>query len=477
MSSGVSQIGYWRETNKAQQGPNAANIDEGGEGATYLSYNVFLGLSVIGGLLALDHLYLRSPLTFLAKIVINILFFGAWWLYDASQAIFNRDVVKVFGLPIPGMGPSGIGGGCLAKDVPDKKHMAFFIYGLAIIIGGILGLDSFVVGDKQTGFIRLVCLISGIFAPIAILWWLYNLLMFLFQTKTVTNMYWEYFGAPQPAEQTLTLGQKLINKFPFLERIFGPAKKLGESIKTVATKTVDSVQNLAELAATDPSAAIDSAITSSVDKVQNVVLKPIKVIGDKVQNIATGPLKEVQEQLGEIVSGPLQSAIAPVQAAVQTTIQPVLNSVKPVTNTVQMGLQTVDTLADTAKEGLALGKSALNSGTAIAKQVVETAGDTAKGLSALAPLVAGVPAMSSGLTAASAQAALGKLQGGAIIHQEGGSNVLPYVLIGTIAIIAVSGLIITYRRSRQNEQPRKDDAPPEPGVLRKSDQKESTKTT
>jgi hypothetical protein len=85
--------------------------------------------------------------------------------------------------------------------------------------------------------------------------------------------------------------------------------------------------------------------------------------------------------------------------------------------------------------------------------------------------------MSSGLTAASAQAALGKLQGGAIIHQEGGSNVLPYVLIGTIAIIAVSGLIITYRRSRQNEQPRKDDAPPEPGVLRKSDQKESTKTT
>ena len=68
MSSGVSQIGYWRETNKAQSaGPNAANTDEGGPGATYLSYNVFLGLSVIGGLLALDHLYLRSPLTFLAQ--------------------------------------------------------------------------------------------------------------------------------------------------------------------------------------------------------------------------------------------------------------------------------------------------------------------------------------------------------------------------------------------------------------------------
>lgn len=475
MSSGVSQIGYWREVNKAAKADgqsSATNVSEGGPGATYLSYNVLLGLSVIGGLFALDHLYLRSPLTFLAKIVINLLFFGVWWLYDASQVIFNRDVIKVFGLGIPGVGPAGVGAGCLASDVPDKKHMAFFIYGLAILLGGVLGLDSFVVGDKQSGLIRIICLISGILAPVAIIWWVYNLLMFLFQTKTVTNTYWEFFGAPQPAEQTMTLGQKLVTKFPFLEKIFGPAKKLGQSIQTVATRTVDSVQSLAELAASDPSAAIDSAITGSVDRVQNLVLKPISTIGQKAQEIATGPLKQVQNQLGEIVSGPLQAAIGPIQGAVQTTIQPVLNSVKPVTNTVQMGLQTVDTVAGTAKEGIALGKSALNSGTAIAKQVVETAGETAKGLSALAPLVAGVPAMSSGLTAASAQAALSKMEGGAI---ESGSNVLPYVLMGTIAIIAVSGLIITYRRSRQNEQPRKNDSPPEPGILRKSDKKESIK--
>jgi hypothetical protein len=64
------------------------------------------------------------------------------------------------------------------------------------------------------------------------------------------------------------------------------------------------------------------------------------------------------------------------------------------------------------------------------------------------------------------------MEGGAI---GGGSNVLPYFLMGTIAIIAVSGLIITYRRSRQNEQPRKNDSPPEPGILRKSDKKESVK--
>jgi hypothetical protein len=51
---------------------------------------------------------------------------------------------------------------------------------------------------------------------------------------------------------------------------------------------------------------------------------------------------------------------------------------------------------------------------------------------------------------------------------------LPYVLIGTLAIIAVSGLVISYRRYKQNEQPRKNDSPPEPGVFRESNKEKST---
>ena len=58
MSQSVSQIEYWREVNKPDKNnSNAKNDKEGGPGAIYLSYDVFMGLSILGGLLALDHLY------------------------------------------------------------------------------------------------------------------------------------------------------------------------------------------------------------------------------------------------------------------------------------------------------------------------------------------------------------------------------------------------------------------------------------
>ena len=178
MGSSISQIEYWRGINNTSN-DNTNNTEEGGKGAIYLSYDVFLGLSVLGGFFALDHLYLRSPLTFIAKLITNFFTFGTWWLYDASQAIFNRNVVKVFGLGVPGLGPKGIAAGVLASDIPDKKHMSFFVYALALLLGGIFGLDSFITGNKLYGFIRLMCLITIIFIPVAIFIWLYKVVMFL----------------------------------------------------------------------------------------------------------------------------------------------------------------------------------------------------------------------------------------------------------------------------------------------------------
>ena len=104
MSTEISQLKYWREEEKNSNANGAAV----GTKTDALSYHVFLGLSVLGGAIGLDHLYLRSPLTFLAKCVVNMLFFGVWWFYDAAQAIFNSDVVKVYGLGVPGLGPQGL---------------------------------------------------------------------------------------------------------------------------------------------------------------------------------------------------------------------------------------------------------------------------------------------------------------------------------------------------------------------------------
>lgn len=389
MSQSVSQIEYWRESNKSDNSDKQTNAKEAGLGASYLSYDVFLGLTVLGGILGLDHLYLRSPLTFIAKIIVNFLTFGSWWIYDASQAVFNKEVVKVFGLGVPGMGPKGIGAGTLVNDIPDKKHMSFFIYGLVLMLGGLFGLDSFIVGDKYSGFIRLICLISFILAPVAIFWWLLNIGKFFFKTKDVTSQNWEYFGAQPPAEYGMTLGEKIATYFPFLQTLLGP-----------------------------------------ISTAKNIVVNTAEVLGESV---------------------------------LTTAIQPVLAAAAPFKETLNSGIATV-------QDGLALGKNVLNTGKEIVDKTLNVVGQTADASTKALSLVPGAAALSEGLTAVAAQQALNKL------NQQGGgsdSTILPYAMIGTLIVIVVSGLVITYRQYRQNEQPRKNDSPPEPGILRKSDKEKS----
>ena len=229
MSVSVSEIKYWLEGSSFFNNEN----EKGKEGAAYLSYDVFLGLSVLGGFFALDHLYLRSPLTFLAKLVVNIMFFGVWWSYDALQAIFNTDVVKVYGLGIPGLGPKVIAAGVLANPVPSGKHMRFFTYAAALFFGGIIGLDSFLVGDRQTGIIRLVSFVSMIFMPLAFLWWVYKVFQFFTNTKSVVNSYSNFFGAE---------GGSFGASFPFLGWLFSPSGWIQSIFGPIIDPLVDTAQ-------------------------------------------------------------------------------------------------------------------------------------------------------------------------------------------------------------------------------------------
>jgi TM2 domain-containing membrane protein YozV len=274
MSTEVSQLKYWREEEK-----NSTNSNSSANGMTdALSYHVFLGLSVLGGAFGLDHLYLRSPLTFLAKCVVNMLFFGVWWFYDAAQAIFNSDVVKVYGLGVPGLGPKGIAAGVLTSDTPSKKHMNFFLYALALIFGGSFGLDSFLVGEKQTGLIRLISLISIIGIPISFGQWAYKLFTFFFYTKTVTSRYKDFFGAPGESTEDQTSGFFTRIIMRILDTVRGPAeiilkpvtdtvqmgiKTVGETV-TTGLQTVDNTVILGK-AVVDKSSEIATQVTGAID--------------------------------------------------------------------------------------------------------------------------------------------------------------------------------------------------------------------
>lgn len=397
MSESVSQLNYWRHAEKPQS-VDAFNTKEGGPGAAYLSYNTFLGLSVLGGFFALDHLYLRSPLTFFAKLVVNILFLGVWWLYDASQAVFNRDVVKVFGLNAPGIGftgvGQGIGAGVLASDVPDKKHMAFFYYALAVLVGGAFGMDFFLTGNNRMGFFQLFLFITFIFAWVPFIWWIYKSTRLFFYTDDVIKQNHEYFGLPAPKEEYVSFVETLVlNWFPFLAGPLGIAK-------TVAKVVVQNPEIIAE------------------------------------------------------VAGPI---------------------LKPVTNVAETALHTADTAISTVQEGIQLGRNVVDKGSMVIDRTFNTIDKTTQAATAALSLAPQAAALSQGFTPGAVGAVLAQQA-----LQKGGSEdggILPYVFLGTIGIIAVSGLALSFLRSRQNERPRKDDSPPEPRVLRKPDQEKPARST
>ena len=115
------------------------------------------------------------------------------------------------------------------------------------------------------------------------------------------------------------------------------------------------------------------------------------------------------------------------------------------------------------KSAVDLGAQTVQSASNIASKTLNTVGQVAETGTAALGLAGQAATLSEGVTAQALERALQK---------GGGANndMLSYTLIGTFALLAVSGLVLTYRRLRQNEQPRKDDAPPEPGVLRKPNQ-------
>lgn len=278
MSSSISQVKYWLGS-----AYNSENGDaDGKDTATYLSYYVFLGLSVVGGFFALDHLYLRSPTTFLAKFFVNVFCFGVWWFYDALQAVFHSDVIKLYGLGIPGWGPTGIAAGVLTKDIPDKKHLRFLLYTLALFFGGFIGLDSFLVGDRQTGIIRLLCGISVILSPLALVWWAYEIFQYFTNTEEVINHHFQFFGAPE-----YSASKRWTSRFPLLGLFFSPFETLktvinnivGPSLLEPLTRTADAAVSTVEHAV--------SAVDNTVQLGREVIAKSSEIVDQVGKTIET----------------------------------------------------------------------------------------------------------------------------------------------------------------------------------------------
>lgn len=143
-------------------------------------------LSTWGGLLALDHFYLRSPTTAFAKIIVNCLTFGLWWIWDANQFWFEKEHVLNYGLNYVLDYERGIGRGTMIDDKPDfvpKKDFLTFM--LLAIFFGIFGLDRMYLGGDfiWQGWAKFL----SCFILIGLIWVVFDMYQILFQPASVLS--------------------------------------------------------------------------------------------------------------------------------------------------------------------------------------------------------------------------------------------------------------------------------------------------
>ena len=143
-------------------------------------------LSTWGGLLALDHFYLRSPTTAFLKIAVNCVTFGLWWIWDANQFWFEKEHVLNYGLNYLLDYERGIGRGVMTDTkpefIPKKDFMTFML--LAIFFG-MFGLDRMYLGGDfiWQGWAKFL----SCFILIGLIWVFFDWYQILFQPGTVLS--------------------------------------------------------------------------------------------------------------------------------------------------------------------------------------------------------------------------------------------------------------------------------------------------
>ena len=131
-------------------------------------YKIF-AMFPLTGLLGIDHLVLRSPFTAIVKFLVNLTFYGAWYIYDIIQITMDQEFLAKYGMSTP-WGPRGHSYklfsnltennlGEFAKASPYNggffSTMLFLVYTGLIVTLGFTGLPMILAGDFSGGITKL----------------------------------------------------------------------------------------------------------------------------------------------------------------------------------------------------------------------------------------------------------------------------------------------------------------------------------
>ncbi len=156
-------------------------------GGPYYKYWMLIPITILFGLIGGDHFFLRSPTTGVAKLLVNVVGLGIWWLYDIIQILVNKNDVMTAGLSAPIYGPLGVGAGMFRDNNPDappaKAPFRYLLYLVLLFLP--YGFDSFVAGDTNGAAAKFICNMLWFMWPIAIVWQLISIGKAFFTPKAV----------------------------------------------------------------------------------------------------------------------------------------------------------------------------------------------------------------------------------------------------------------------------------------------------
>ena len=155
------------------------------------NYLIFIVLSFLGGLFALDHIYLRSYDTAFYKILLNVFGLGIWYFWDLIQILTESKKIRTTGLASPFDWIFGIGRGVFtdpfAKMSGPAPYKSYIIWTVLALAFGIFGADKFYIGNNWHGIAKLV----SVFSPLVLFgmfWTAWDAYHAFFMTKdTLVN--------------------------------------------------------------------------------------------------------------------------------------------------------------------------------------------------------------------------------------------------------------------------------------------------
>lgn len=325
-------------------------------------------LYMISVILCLDHLLLRSPVTFLLKIVTLIPFLGFWYFYDLAQAFGERELVEQYGIGVPFYGPVGIGAGIFINKTASNlappaipKPWLFMIYALLSIVFIVFPLNKLVIGDYwgsvgQMGMYMGGLLTLGFTALLAICWGFYDAYRVAFDTKSLfekgaARVFPATSFGLDPHFNKGALGPEADPSVPVDNRsIYDRAVSYARSLYTVGPKmalgAVTSATKMATNTATDAAKMATNTVTDAAKMATNSATSAAKM----ATNTATSAVETVTDTVSDVA-----------KTASNTVTGAVTGAAKRVTNTASGAVDAVTQKGTNAAQAINTATGGLSS--------------------------------------------------------------------------------------------------------------------